>query len=81
MKKTSPIPVLLIMLSTFFFSACSQATPDQTQAQPVNDSPVEVYAVLAEKDDYSDVEMSNLLVDYIDIKRMQSGSGRTGLAV
>ncbi len=78
MKKISPIPVLLIILSTFFFSACSQAAPDQIQAQPINDSPVEVYAVLAEKDDYSDVDMSNLLVDYIDIKRIRAALEELG---
>ena len=34
-------------------------------------SSVEGWAVLAEKDDYKDVEMSDLLVDYIDITRMR----------
>jgi len=32
---------------------------------------VEYYAVLAAKDDYSDVGMSDLLVDYIDLKRVR----------
>lgn len=38
---------------------------------PKGDGIVQGWAVLAEKDDYSDVDMSDLLVDYIDTVRMR----------
>ena len=82
MKKISPIPVLLIITIsiTLILSACSQTTPDQDQIQalPQNDTPIDVYAVLAEKDNYADVDMSNLLVDYIDIKRIRGALEELG---
>jgi len=39
---------------------------------------VEVYAVLAQKDSYTDVGMSALLVDYIDIKRLRGSLEELG---
>lgn len=42
------------------------------------DNPVNVYAVLAEKDSYSDVGMTSLLVDYIDIKRLRGALEQMG---
>jgi hypothetical protein len=41
-------------------------------------SPVEGWAVLAAKDDYSDVGMTDLLVDYIDIARMRDALENLG---
>jgi hypothetical protein len=62
MKKSTTILILFIIL--LLITSCSKAaSPDY--------GPVDVYAVLAEKDDYSDVGMSDLLVDYIDIQRVR----------
>lgn len=53
-------------------TASTALTPlPQTEAtEAVN--PVEGWAVLAEKDDFSDVEMTNMLVDYIDNQRLSA---------
>lgn len=68
MKKKSYL-VLLILFSTFLIiSGCKYSGADPTLAP---DNPVEYYAVLAAKDDYSDVGMTDLLVDYIDLKRVR----------
>ena len=64
--KTTQQSLIALFLLTLLLSACGNpttATPDP--------GPVEVYAVLAEKDDYKDVGMSDLLVDYIDIIRIR----------
>jgi len=42
------------------------------------DNPVEGWAVLAEKDDYKDVKMEDLPVDYIDITRMRQTLEKSG---
>ena len=69
MKKSTTILILFIIL--LLITSCSKATsPDY--------GPVDVYAVLAEKDDYSDVGMSDLLVDYIDIQRMREALEEMG---
>jgi murein DD-endopeptidase MepM/ murein hydrolase activator NlpD len=50
------------------------------QAMPTNDEMVQGWAVLAEKDDYSDVDMTDLPVEYIGIAQMRQmleGSGWT----
>jgi len=65
-KNIQSLFVIIILLS-----ACSQAAPNQVQDLPENNTPVNTYAVIAAKDDYSEVGMSNLLVDYIDLKRMR----------
>jgi hypothetical protein len=45
--------------------------------EPIN--PVEGWAVLAEKDDYSDVGMTDLPVDYVDNTRMREALLGLGL--
>lgn len=74
MKSNGQIQIIFSVILLITLSACSQAAPEavQAQAMPENDTPVDVYAVLAEKDSYNDVDMSNLMVDYIDIKRMRA---------
>jgi hypothetical protein len=74
MKKLYP----LLLASVLIFSACSQAATSPlkdlsaTEPPEVEYDPVEAYAVLAEKDDYQAVGMTDLLVDYIDIERMRA---------
>lgn len=46
-----------------------KATPEPEPTTDIN--PVDYYAVLAEKDDYTDVGMTDMLVDYIDIQRVR----------
>lgn len=63
----------LILLAALLLTSCGApytATPDP--------GPVEVYAVLAEKDDYKDVSMTDLLVDYIDILRLREALEKLG---
>lgn len=50
----------------------------QDQAVPVGDDPVQGWAVLAEKDDYSDVDMTDLLVDHIDIVQLRQALEEAG---
>ena len=45
------------------------ATP--TPATPASDGVVQGWAVLAQKDDYSDVDMTNILVDHIGVTQMR----------
>ena len=45
---------------------------------PSIENPVEGWAVLAEKDDYKDVDMTDMLVDYIDITRMRQALENAG---
>jgi len=60
-------------------TATTEPTPEFTEqptAQPAATAPageraVQGWAVLAEKDDYSDVDMSDLLVDYVGITQMR----------
>lgn len=52
--------------------------PTPTPVLPIGDGVVDGWAVLVEKDDYSDVEMSDLLTDFINIIRFHQlllGSG------
>jgi hypothetical protein len=60
MKKLIPILIAIIL------TACGNLQPANEDA-----GPVEVFAVLAEKDDYKDVGMTDLLVDYIDNARLR----------
>ncbi len=63
---------ILLLLTALLLSACSSgAKPDPAAASLPDDNPVEYYAVLAEKDNYADVDMTNLPVDYIDIQRLR----------
>lgn len=48
----------------------SATTPLPQEGEPEEASPVEGWAVLAEKDDFTDVEMTNMPVDYIDNQRL-----------
>lgn len=41
-------------------------------------NPVEGWAILAEKDDYRDLNMTDMLVDYIDITRMRQALEKSG---
>lgn len=68
MKKFTPI-----LIATLLLSACGNPQPDSVDA-----GPVEVFAVLAEKDDYKDVGMTDLPVDYIDNARMRDTLERLG---
>ena len=59
---------------SFAFSADDSTTQVKGTAEPEPTAvinPVDYYAVLAEKDDYTDVGMTDLLVDYIDIQRVR----------
>lgn len=87
MKKTIQSLFIITTLITLLLSACdarkspvqeipgkdSAASPADESAAPslAPGNPVEVYAVLAAKDSYSDVGMTNMLVDYIDLKRVR----------
>lgn len=71
MKKTIPFLLLVLLIS-----ACGSQPPEVVPIP--EDTPVEYYAVLAEKDSYSDVDMSNLLVDYIDIQRLRDALEELG---
>jgi len=62
--------ILLIILLTL--SACDN------QVEAPGRTPVEGWAVLAEKDDYSDVGMTDMLVDHIDIVRMREALIKQG---
>ena len=48
-----------------------QPTAQPTATAPAGERAVQGWAVLAEKDDYSDVDMSDLLVDYVGITQMR----------
>ena len=58
--------LLTLLLPSVLLSACSSS-----QSNPADAGPVEVYAVLAEKDNYQGVGMTNLLVDYINNTRLR----------
>ena len=68
MKRLDYSIIPIIILLTFALSSCTPNTPLKTV--PV-DNAVEGWAVLAEKDDYNDVGMTDLMVNYIDITRMK----------
>ena len=78
MKKTIQSLFITTTFITLLLSACSQAAPVVVQDLPDNNNPVEVFAVLAQKDSYNDVGMSALLVDYIDIKRLRGSLEELG---
>ena len=78
--------IIITILATLLFSACDtkknpaqivlendSATSPTDGSAPINspDNPVEVWAVLAAKDDYSDVGMTDMLVEYIDLNRVR----------
>jgi hypothetical protein len=63
MKKVS---LFFAVLFPLLLTSCGNPHP-----APPDPGPVEVYAILAEKDDYKDVGMTDLLVDYIDIIRIR----------
>lgn len=69
MKKTIRFLLIISIFLTLLLSSCS--TQNKPIQEPPSANPVEYYAVLAAKDDYSDVGMSDLLVDYIDLKRVR----------
>ena len=50
----------------------------QDRATPAADDSVQGWAVLAEKDDYSDVDMTDLLVDHIDIVQLRQALEEAG---
>lgn len=63
MKKLSLFSIAVLIL----LSACGNSQPATEDP-----GPVEVYAVLAAKDDYKDVGMTDLLVDYVDLTRLRA---------
>jgi hypothetical protein len=63
MKKITPI----LFAAIFILSACSN--PPALSEE--DSGTVEMFAVLAEKDDYQDVGMTDLMVNYIDNARMK----------
>ena len=77
MKKTIQSFFSITILITLLLFACAArnegpiSAPAAGEADFDPDNPVEVWAVLAAKDDYSDVGMTDLLVEYIDLKRMR----------
>jgi len=80
MKRTIQSLFIFTTLITLLLSACdvrkgtAQEMPGKDPAGAPTlapDNPVEYYAVLAAKDDYSDVGMTDMLVDYIDLDRMR----------
>jgi len=60
------LPPVLLALAVVCLVSC---VPGKS-ARAASDGVVNGWAILAEKDDYSDVEMSNLLVDYINITQL-----------
>ena len=64
--------LFLALIVVLLLSGCWGKTPRVEPATIPDDTQVEYYAVLAQKDDYIDVGMTDLLVDYIDIKRLRS---------
>ncbi len=69
-KNFRPIIFLLLMAILVTASGCQKT-------ETVED-PVEGWAVLAEKDDYKDVEMTDMLTDYIDTIRMRQALEASG---
>jgi predicted small lipoprotein YifL len=64
--------LIATLTAVLLFSACAPRGQTGPLEIPLPaDNPVEGYAVLAEKDSYTDVSMTNLGVDYIDIKRLR----------
>ncbi|MCJ7735033.1 MAG: caspase family protein [Anaerolineales bacterium] len=91
MKKNFFSTALLLLIFSLLISGCANpekpAIPPSVniETDPVGDdpetetnNPVEGWAVLAEKDDYSEVGMSELPVDYIDISRMRGALEKLG---
>ena len=79
MKKTIQSFFIITILISLLLSACdTRKNPvlellakDSTAPIPSPDNPVKYYVVLAAKDDYSDVGMTDMLVEYIDLIRVQ----------
>ena len=72
MKKQNFHFISILFTITLMLSACGGQTN-----KPI-DSLVEGWAVLAEKDDYKDVGMADLIVDYIDIIRVREALVKQG---
>jgi hypothetical protein len=70
-RKPTLNKIIIILTLLLLLTACQTTEQDIDQTPSINNSPVEFYAVLAEKDEYSDVDMTPLMVDYIDIKRLR----------
>jgi hypothetical protein len=68
---TTPLPTATSVPPTTTSSTAPAVTVlPISSPQPVGDGVVDGWAVLAEKDDYDDVAMVNLPIDYIDITRI-----------
>jgi hypothetical protein len=66
---------ILLLLTALLLSSCGSPTPLVPDY-----GPVDTYAVLAEKDNYKDVVMTDLLVDFIDIVRVRESLEALGWA-
>lgn len=64
------VRLLLPILLTLAVVCLASCVPGRS-ARAAGDGVVNGWAVLAEKDDYSDVEMTDLLVDYINITQLR----------
>jgi hypothetical protein len=69
---------ILFLTISILVHACASTQTDSEPKLLQNDTPVEYYAVLAEKDGYADVDMTPLMVDYIDIQRMRGALEELG---
>ena len=58
------LPLVLLALAVVCLASC-------TLGKPTGDGVVNGWAVLAEKDDYSDVGMTDLLIGYINITQLR----------
>jgi hypothetical protein len=70
--------IFLSLMAILLLAACSNQGSNAEPADIPDDTPVEYYAVLAQKDSYADVKMTALLVDYIDIKRLRGALEELG---
>ena len=80
MKKSSCYKkfVFLMIILTLTIGCGRIELFESNQPTPPPADPVEGWAVLAEKDDYDDPDMPDMLVDYIDIIRMQQTLENSG---
>jgi hypothetical protein len=69
-RKHTFVRLLLSILLTLAVVCLASCVPRRS-ARAASDGVVNGWAVLAEKDDYSDVEMTDLLVDYINITQLR----------
>ncbi|MBC8253597.1 MAG: caspase family protein, partial [Ardenticatenia bacterium] len=68
---TTPVPPTPTLMPTVTLVPPPTTTTTPTPAAPASDGVVQGWAVLAQKDDYSDVDMTNILVDYIGLTQMR----------